>query len=70
MKIDMKKILIVALLLAVNCWSIPKPMESIENYNVMLLHDAYGLYNDDDELQEFEHEAKPTPHTCLLYCYP
>ena len=52
------------------CWAILKPMESVENHNVMLLHDAYGLYNDDDELQEFEHEAKPTPHTCLLYCYP
>ena len=23
-------------------WSIPKPMESIENYNVMLIHGAYG----------------------------
>ena len=63
---------IVLSLLTLICvsWSIPKPMETIENYNVMLLHDAYGLYNDDDELQEFEHEAKPTPHTCLLYYYP
>ncbi|WP_308604038.1 hypothetical protein [uncultured Fibrobacter sp.] len=25
-----------------NSWSIPKPMESIENYNVMLIHGAYG----------------------------
>ncbi|WP_277001623.1 hypothetical protein [Hallerella succinigenes] len=23
-------------------WSIPKPMESITNYNVMLIHGAYG----------------------------
>ena len=66
----MKKYLLLVLCTVVLSWSIPKPMETIENYNVMLLHDAYGLYNDDDELQEFEHEAKPTPHTCLLYCYP
>ncbi len=66
----MKKIFVFVAILVVVGWSIPKPMESVENYNVMLLHDAYGLYNDDDELQEFEHEAKPTPHTCLLYYYP
>ncbi len=66
----MKKLLALVMVFAIMGWSIPKPMETIENYNVMLLHDAYGLYNDDDELQEFEHEAKPTPHTCLLYCYP
>lgn len=23
-------------------WAVSKPMESIENYNVMLLHGAYG----------------------------
>jgi hypothetical protein len=36
----MKKILIAALLLAVFCWSIPKPMESVENYNIVLVHGA------------------------------
>ncbi len=41
MKTDMKKILIAALLLAVTVWSIPKPMESVENYNVVLVHGAY-----------------------------
>jgi hypothetical protein len=66
----MKKYLLLVLCTVVLSWSISKPMETIENYNVMLLHDAYGLYNDDDELQEFEHEAKPTPHTCLLYYNP
>ncbi len=66
----MKVLFVWIMAFAINCWAITKPMETIENYNVMLLHDAYGLYNDDDELQEFEHEAKPTPHTCLLYCYP
>jgi hypothetical protein len=43
MKTDMKKILIAALLLAVFCWAIPKPMESIEKYNVMMVHGAYGF---------------------------
>ena len=38
----MKKILIAALFLAVFCWAIPKPMESVENYNVVLVHGAYG----------------------------
>ena len=35
---------IVLSLLTLICvsWSIPKPMESIENYNVMLIHGAYG----------------------------
>ena len=38
----MRKFIIV-LFTAVNVgWSIPKPMESIENYNVMLIHGAYG----------------------------
>lgn len=41
MKTDMKKILIAALLLAVFCWAIPKPMESVENYNIVLVHGAY-----------------------------
>jgi hypothetical protein len=29
-------------------------MESVTNYNVMMVHGAYGLYNDDDKLQGFE----------------
>ena len=41
MKTDMKKILIAALLFAVFCWSVPKPMESVENYNIVLVHGAY-----------------------------
>ena len=38
----MKKLIIVLLVIANACWSVPKPMESIENYNVMLIHGAYG----------------------------
>ncbi len=30
-------------------WAVPKPMESIENYNVLLLHGAYGHYKKDDD---------------------
>lgn len=29
-------------------WAVPKPMESITNYNVLLLHGAYGHYKKDD----------------------
>ena len=38
----MKKLIIVLLVIANACWSVPKPMESITNYNVMMLHGAYG----------------------------
>jgi len=50
----MKNIIVLMMAVAVFSWSIPKPMESIKNYNVMMVHGAYGLYNDDDELQGFE----------------
>lgn len=38
----MKKIFLVLIFLAAYAWSIPKPMESIENYNVLMVHGAYG----------------------------
>lgn len=38
----MKKLSILVLLAFAFCFSIPKPMESIENYNILLLHGAYG----------------------------
>lgn len=38
----MKKIIALMMTLVVVGWSIPKPMESITNYNVMLIHGAYG----------------------------
>ena len=38
----MKKFTFILFVVVSVCWSIPKPMESIENYNVMLLHGAYG----------------------------
>ena len=38
----MKKVLLLLVVFAIVGWSIPKPMESIENYNVMMVHGAYG----------------------------
>lgn len=37
----MKNLLLLVIAFAIGCWAVPKPMESIENYNVMLLHGAY-----------------------------
>lgn len=39
----MVKTFIIVLFTAISLnWAISKPMESIENYNVMLIHGAYG----------------------------
>jgi hypothetical protein len=38
----MKKFTFILFVVVSVCWSIPKPMETIENYNVLLLHGAYG----------------------------
>jgi hypothetical protein len=38
----MKKIIVLVVAAFIFCWAIPKPMESIENYNVMMVHGAYG----------------------------
>ena len=38
----MKNIIVLMMAVAVFSWSIPKPMESITNYNVMMVHGAYG----------------------------
>lgn len=37
----MKYLIILILLYVGACWSIPKPMESVENYNIVLVHGAY-----------------------------
>ena len=50
----MKKIIVLVVAAFIFCWAIPKPMESIENYNVMMVHGAYGKYNDKGKLQGFE----------------
>lgn len=40
----MNKRIVLLVLLTIICeaWAIPLPMESVTNYNVMLLHGAYG----------------------------
>ena len=50
----MKNIIVLIMAVAVFSWSIPKPMENITNYNVMMVHGAYGKYNDKGKLQGFE----------------
>jgi len=50
----MKKLILMVIAVAVFCWSIPKPMESITNYNVMMVHGAYGSKNSEGKLQGFE----------------
>jgi hypothetical protein len=38
----MKKLLMLVMTFVIVVWAIPKPMESIENYNVLMVHGAYG----------------------------
>ena len=37
----MKEIVALMMVVVVCCWSIPKPMESVEKYNIVLVHGAY-----------------------------
>ena len=50
----MKKLLALVMVFAIMGWSIPKPMESIENYSVLMIHGAYGPKNSDGKLQGFD----------------
>jgi len=52
-----KRISILLFALVICCWAVPKPMESIENYNVLLLHGAYGHTDADGVLQGFEENS-------------
>ncbi len=38
----MKKLFWLMMALPIVAWAVPKPMESIENYNVLMVHGAYG----------------------------
>lgn len=38
----MKKLILLVMVLTITCWATPRPMESIENYNVLMVHGAYG----------------------------
>ena len=51
----MKNLFIMITAFVFSCWAITKPMESIESYNVLLLHGAYGKdqgFEDDSTLKE------------------
>ena len=62
-----RKILLFLMLSIVCCsWAIPKPMESVENYNVLLIHGAYGSDQgflsglvDSAKLSEVYYASKP-----------
>lgn len=58
----MKQIVILFYLCVSVCWVIPKPMESITNYNVMMVHEAYGsdkgIENCSSETPEAVKESK------------
>ena len=55
----MKKWIILFLIMEIVCesWAVPKPMESLTNYNVLLLHGAYGHTDADGVLQGFEENS-------------
>lgn len=38
----MKYLFVLIMAFVINCWSMPKPMESIDNYNILMVHGAYG----------------------------
>ena len=37
----MKNILLFVFVFIISCWAVSKPMESVENYNIVLVHGAY-----------------------------
>lgn len=49
----MEKLLLIVLSFAIGGWAIPKPMESIENYNVLMVHGAYGSNKGVSESKEY-----------------
>ena len=57
----MKRYLILFLVLTIACesWAVPKPMESITNYNVLMVHGAYGSDKGIDESENLK-EADST----------
>ena len=64
----MKNILLLVVALSIGCWAVPKPMESIENYNVLFLHGAYGHTDADGVLQGFlEDKTLPSAYFASEY---
>lgn len=39
----MKNVFFLVMVLTIGCLAVSKPMESIESYNVLMVHGAYGL---------------------------
>lgn len=66
----MRKRIVLFLILLIVCESraVPKPMESLTNYNVLLLHGAYGHTDADGVLQGFlENDTLPSAYFALEY---
>lgn len=56
----MKKILALVIAFTIGGWSIPKPMESITNYNIMMIHGALGSdqgFDPDGAIPEAYHDV-------------
>ena len=53
----MKTLFYIVIALTVGCFAIPKPMESIENYNVLMVHGAYGSNKGIDEKTGVEEDV-------------
>ena len=68
----MKKILLLILSALSFSWTTPKPMESIENYNVLMIHGAYGSNKDiiqtiTDSLRDALVNEKPLFYKAFIY---
>lgn len=52
----MRNILLFVVFAIAGCWAVPKPMESVANYNILMVHGAYGsdkgIENCSDETPE------------------
>ena len=61
----MKIYFVFVMAFVVSCWAVPKPMESATNYNVLLIHGAYGSNKgfinetDEEKIQEAYYATKP-----------
>ena len=38
----MKNVLLFVITFVIGCWAVPKPMESVANYSMLMVHGAYG----------------------------
>ncbi|PBC72752.1 PGAP1-like alpha/beta domain-containing protein [Fibrobacter intestinalis] len=71
----MKNVVLFVMLLTISCLAVPKPMESIENYNVMLIHGAYGKekgfldVKDSAKIKEAYSATKPLDNGAALGRY-